>query len=530
MRPGDDRAGEMRCSRPYMVIAILVACCSRVPGSLAAPFADKDALKAAVVNCLGNVTSGANCCSTDPNCADPSSARCGAAGCDDMPNWDTNLVTDMSKLFLDCDNGYSGCGGVVFDSSSFNEDIGTWDTSQVTAMYSMFSNAAAFNQDIGSWDASQVTSMYSMFDGAAAFNQDIGSWNTSQVTTMSEMFSNAAAFNQDIGSWDTSQVTNTAAMFTNAAAFNQDIGSWDTSQVTSMYSMFSNAAAFNQDIGSWNTSQVTDMAMMFEAAAAFNQAIGSWDTSQVTASMYGMFQFAAAFNQDIGSWNTSQVTSMINGFNGATAWQARYTNCGAGSSHSACSEFTSYASSAAADHGPIAAWVRKDNACDAAVPPAKGGAGTCTDTLASGSSCTPTCDTGYTVSGASSCLDRVLTSATCAANPCDASGAIANGNLNDCTSSLASGASCTPTCDSGYTLTGTRSCSSGTLMDTVVCTANSPQATPSSPANSSVSSIPPPPSPSSPQPPQLIKDDDDAAHVTNNLLGTLILACMTLLL
>ena len=431
-----------------MVIAILVACCSRVPGSLAAPFADKDALKAAVVNCSQAVPPWVNCCSTG-------GADCGAAGIDDMPNWDTRLVRDMSKLFYDCNAGYSSCGGVVFDSSSFNEDIGSWDTSQVTAMYSMFSNAAAFNQDIGSWD---------------------------------------------------------------------------TSQVTSMYSMFSNAAAFNQDIGSWNTSQVTDMAMMFEAAAAFNQAIGSWDTSQVTAPMYGMFQFAAAFNQDIGSWNTSQVTSMINGFNGATAWQARYTNCGAGSSHSACSEFTSYASSAAADHGPIAAWVRKDNACDAAVPPAKDGAGTCTDTLASGSSCTPTCDTGYTVSGASSCLDRVLTSATCAANPCDASGAIANGNLNDCTSSLASGASCTPTCDSGYTLTGTRSCSSGTLMDTVVCTANSPQATPSSPANSSVSSIPPPPSPSSPQPPQLIKDDDDAAHVTNNLLGTLILACMTLLL
>ena len=523
MRPGDDRAGEMRCSRPYMVIAILVACCSRVPGSLAAPFADKDALKAAVVNCSQAVPPWVNCCSTG-------GADCGAAGIDDMPNWDTRLVRDMSKLFYDCNAGCSSCGGVVFDSSSFNEDIGSWDTSQVTAMYSMFSNAAAFNQDIGSWDTSQVTSMYSMFKDATAFNQDIGSWDTSQVTTMSEMFSNAAAFNQDIGSWDTSQVTNTAAMFTNAAAFNQDIGSWDTSKVTSMYSMFSNAAAFNQDIGSWNTSQVTDMAMMFEAAAAFNQAIGSWDTSQVTAPMYGMFQFAAAFNQDIGSWNTSQVTSMINGFNGATAWQARYTNCGAGSSHSACSEFTSYASSAAADHGPIAAWVRKDNACDAAVPPAKDGGGTCTDTLASGSSCTPTCDTGYTVSGASSCLDRVLTSATCAANPCDASGAIANGNLNDCTSSLASGASCTPTCDSGYTLTGTRSCSSGTLMDTVVCTANSPQATPSSPANSSVSSIPPPPSPSSPQPPQLIKDDDDAAHVTNNLLGTLILACMTLLL
>ena len=50
--------------------------------------------------------------------------------------------------------------------------------------------------------------MYSMFDGAAAFNQDIGTWNTSQVTTCQRCSVSAAAFNQDIGSWDTSQVTN----------------------------------------------------------------------------------------------------------------------------------------------------------------------------------------------------------------------------------------------------------------------------------------------------------------------------------
>ena len=44
------------------------------------------------------------------------------------------------------------------------------------------------------------------------------------------------------------------------------------------------------------------------------------------------------------------------------------------------------------------------------------------------------------------------------ASPCDASGAIANGAPGSgCTSTLADGTTCAPTCDSGYTLSGTRS-------------------------------------------------------------------------
>ena len=127
-------------------VALCIVWCTLMPGALAAPFADRDALKTAVRNCLGAVASGQNCCSTDPNCADPSSARCGAAGCDDMPSWDTSLVTTMFMLF--CPS--SRCGGVAFDTSSFNEDITGWDTSKVTSMRSMFYRATAFNQPIGS--------------------------------------------------------------------------------------------------------------------------------------------------------------------------------------------------------------------------------------------------------------------------------------------------------------------------------------------------------------------------------------------
>ena len=280
------------------------------------PFPDKAALQDAVVACLSAVPSGEACCSTDPNCADPSSARCGSAGCTDMPDWDTSLVTDMSMLFRDCDGGESSCGGVVFNSSSFNQPIGSWDTSQVTSMRTMFYGAAAFNQPIGSWDTSQVTDMWTMFRDAAAFNQSIGSWDTSQVTSMRTMFYGAAAFNQPIGSWDTSQVTDMGNMFYGAAAFNQAIGSWNTSQVTIMESMFHHATVFNQDIGSWDTSQVTTMHKMFWEATAFNQPIGTWSTSKVT-DMAHVFYGATVFDQDIGSWDTSQVTTMHQMFNRA---------------------------------------------------------------------------------------------------------------------------------------------------------------------------------------------------------------------
>ena len=134
----------------------------------------------------------------------------------------------------------------------FNNIVTTW----MTNMSGMFANATTFNQAIGSWDTSRVTDMFGMFANATTFNQAIGSWNVSLVTNMASMFANATTFNQPLNNWNVSQVRNMASMFANATTFNQPLNNWNVSNVTIMTMMFSNAINFNQNISGWNVSRV----------------------------------------------------------------------------------------------------------------------------------------------------------------------------------------------------------------------------------------------------------------------------------
>ena len=104
--------------------------------------------------------------------------------------------------------------------------------------------------------------------------------------------------------------------------------------------------------------------------------------------------------------------------------------------------------------------------CDASSPPANGAVGNCTSVLASGFTCQPTCDQGYAVSGPSVCENGVLSPAICVPF-CDASTPPVNGAVGNCTDQLLSGTTCQPACDSGYFAPEPSVCDDGVLTPAV---------------------------------------------------------------
>jgi hypothetical protein len=97
--------------------------------------------------------------------------------------------------------------------------------------------------------------------------------------------------------------------------------------------------------------------------------------------------------------------------------------------------------------------------------PTNGTLGTCSSTLASGSECQFTCNSGYFLNGAdTSCTNGVLTAQTCTAGASCSVTAPTNGYLGSCPTTLSSGGICQFQCASGYSLSGTdTSCTNGVL-------------------------------------------------------------------
>ena len=182
-----------------------------------------------------------------------------------LDNFDTSQVTDMNRMFSNA-NGLTS-----LDLSGFN-------TSQVVDMSLMFWQTRSLRSlDVSTWDTSQVTNMWGMFWVASALTSlDLSSFDTSQVTDMSSMFANTNSLTSlDISSFDTSRVTSMSRMFADTSLINLDLSNFDTSQVTAMTRMFHNATNTSRlttlDLSSFTANQNLTTVNMFENATSLRE-------------------------------------------------------------------------------------------------------------------------------------------------------------------------------------------------------------------------------------------------------------------
>lgn len=120
----------------------------------------------------------------------------------------TEQATDMSRMFLGCDQQY------------LTMDLTGFDTSNVTNMYGMFAFSGVKSLDLRSFNTAQVENMSAMFQGCYFLDTlKVDTFDTSCVTNMRLMFSECISLTTlDLSSFDTSAVQDMDYMFNRCPA------------------------------------------------------------------------------------------------------------------------------------------------------------------------------------------------------------------------------------------------------------------------------------------------------------------------
>lgn len=188
-----------------------------------------------------------------------------------VDQWGTNVWQFMDSAFGGCTNmtieatdapDLSAAGDLTYmlrGTGVTTEDLSGWDVSQISSLLGLFQDTS-FNGNITTWDVSHVERFDALFYADPIFDQNISGWDTSSATNMNALFFHDAAFDQDISGWDVSQVTDMADMFDSGGISAQN---YDTLLVG--WSSQSLQADVNFDAGSSTYCDTTSRALLTDA-------------------------------------------------------------------------------------------------------------------------------------------------------------------------------------------------------------------------------------------------------------------------
>ena len=190
-------------------------------------------------------------------------------------------ITDASGMFSDC-------------SLLCNlDDISEWDTSNITDMSFMFRNCTLLSlPDLSKWNLINVTNIKYMFSGCKSLKSlpDLSGWNTNRIINMSNLFEDCESLISlpDLSKWNMKNVINIDSMFKGCKSLSSlpDLSKWDIKNVTSIENMFHECKSLEvlPDLSRWNVSNATNMRRLFMNCISLTSLpdMSKWDIKNLT--------------------------------------------------------------------------------------------------------------------------------------------------------------------------------------------------------------------------------------------------------
>ncbi|CAM1344933.1 BspA family leucine-rich repeat surface protein [Tenacibaculum amylolyticum] len=188
-----------------------------------------------------------------------------------IEQWGNNKWVTMEGAF-------HGCSNLVLKASD-EPDLGL--VVNMTSMFEGTTSLEDLRDNIGNWNTNTIENLTNTFK-SSGFNENIDSWNVSNVRFIDSMFEGATNFNQPLNSWITTSLEFANAVFKRATNFNQELNNWNMSSVQEVGQMFLEAQAFNQNIGAWDISNIIEMGQIFWSSGIsvenYDATIQGWAT------------------------------------------------------------------------------------------------------------------------------------------------------------------------------------------------------------------------------------------------------------